>query len=67
MREHRGEIQESLSVREREFLAYVTQLSGTGHGNIESMREHILRDFEASRGNLCDDIKHTNNTYGIYT
>lgn len=66
MHEHGGEIQESLSIREKKFLAYITQLSGTGHRGTESMRERTLRDFEASRGNLCDDIMHTNSAYDLY-
>lgn len=40
VQEHRGETEESLSMRERKFLTYNTQLSGTGHGSTESMRKY---------------------------
>lgn len=59
-------IKESFTMTEIRFLAYITQLSGTGHGGTENVRECTLRDSEASRGNLRDDIMRTNNVHYIY-
>lgn len=51
-------------MRERKFPAYSTQLSGTGHRSTE--RKYMLRDFEASWENVCEDIMLTNNAYDTY-
>lgn len=58
--------QESFTMIEIKFLAYITQLSGTGHGGTENVKECTLRHSEASRGNLWDDTMHTNNVHYIY-
>jgi len=66
--EHKGEIKESVSMRKMKFLAYITQLSGTGHRGTESVREHTLRGFETSRGNVmisCILIMHMRYMYMI--
>lgn len=64
VQEHREETHESLSMTERKFPAYSTQLSGTGHRSTE--RKCMLRDFEASWENVCEDIMLTNNAYDTY-
>lgn len=66
MQEQRGEAQKSLSTGERKFLAYNTQLGGTGHGSTASTRRCMLGEFEASWENVYEDIMFTNNAYFIY-
>lgn len=66
VQELRRETQESLSMRERKFLAYDTQLSGSEHGRAESTRKCTLRDFEATWENVCEDIMLTNDAHFIY-